>query len=125
VPRLNSEIGAKGHCLWANWESTSTVNHNDKYYSFTITPNAGFQINAVPEPHEYAVFVGLGRLGFVTCHRRNRLPKKGISLAIIQRRGGDSAWVVRIKKKTLLCGLIPSILRPALILTQSNLDGYE
>jgi hypothetical protein len=33
-------------------------------------------VSAIPEPHQYAVFVGLGLLSFAACRDHNRLPKK-------------------------------------------------
>lgn len=46
---FNFELGVPGdvdgHFLWSGWEETATVNPIDHYLSWTITPNAGFQID--------------------------------------------------------------------------------
>ena len=44
VAPLSSEIGNDGHFLFGGW-APGVVNSADKFYSFTITPTAGFQIS--------------------------------------------------------------------------------
>ena len=45
LDRLLFHIGFNGHFLFKNWQAGAAPVANDKYFSFTITPNPGFQIS--------------------------------------------------------------------------------
>jgi len=56
VAPLTTDPGFNGHFLFSGWEPSETVNNAAKYYSFTITPNAGFQISYATATYSLAAF---------------------------------------------------------------------